>query len=95
MTTKDLVDTVAAWEMSIGLIAKAPKDECTVDLTPRRLQQFKIKAGDTFKWSNNSGGKELQSGMVTADKHGLITLEKLTVTQAGNCIKIAKKGWAE
>jgi len=22
-------------------------------------------------------------------------LEKLTVTQAGNCIKIAKKGWAE
>jgi pimeloyl-ACP methyl ester carboxylesterase len=81
--TKDIVDTAAAWEMTIGLIARAPKDECTVDLTPRRLQQFKVKAGETLKWTSTSGGKEVQSGSVTADKYGLVTIEGIKVTKAG------------
>jgi hypothetical protein len=88
--TKDIVDTAAAWEMSIGLIAKAPKDECTVDLTPRRLQQFKVKAGEQVKWTSTSGGKEVQSGVVTVDKHGLATIERLKVVKAGNRIRIVR-----
>ena len=44
--TKDIVDEAVAWETTVGLIDKAPKDGCTVDLTPRRLQKFEVKAGE-------------------------------------------------
>lgn len=88
--TKDIVDQPGAWEMTVAIMDKAPKDECTVDLTPRRLQQFTVKAGDTFTWSNNNAGKEVQSGTGIADTHGLITIEGLKVAKAGNRVRLAK-----
>lgn len=88
--TKDIVDEAATWEMTVGLIDKTPKDECTVDLTPRRLQTFKVKPGDKVKWSNESGGAKVQSGEVTADQHGLITIEGLKVVKAGNRVRMVR-----
>jgi pimeloyl-ACP methyl ester carboxylesterase len=81
--TTDVVDTPKSWEMTLKLTDKAPKDTCSVDVTPRRLQQFKVKAGTTVAWTSSSGGKQVQSGKATADKHGLITIEGLTVAKAG------------
>lgn len=88
--TKDIVDEAVAWETTVGLIAKAPKEGCTVDLTPRRLQKFEVKAGDQAKWASTSDGKEVQSGTVTADKYGLLTIEGLKVTKAGVRVRIAR-----
>jgi hypothetical protein len=89
--TKDIVDTAEAWEMSISLIAKAPKDECTVELTPRRLQLFKLTAGETLKWTSTSGGAEIQSGTLTVDQHGLATIPDLKVMKAGNRIRLSRR----
>ena len=87
--TTNIVDAAAAWEMTVALAPKAPKDECTVDLTPRRLQAFKVKAGATFKWTNTNGGREVQSGVVTADANGLVTIEGLNVTKSGSRVRLA------
>lgn len=91
--TEGIVDEVDKWEMRVGLINNAQKDSCTVDLTPRRLQKFKIKPMEAFKWKNISlkDKKEIQSGTVIADKYGLVTVEKLIVEKGdGNRIKIFK-----
>lgn len=90
--TKDLVDEADKWEMTVGLVEKAPKPDCTVDLTPRRVQKFKVKPGEKMKWSNVSlaDNKEIQTGEATADQHGLLTIEKLTVSKGKNRIKLSR-----
>jgi hypothetical protein len=88
--TDSVVDTPDRWEMTVALTTKAPNEKCTVDITPRRLQKFKAKPGEKFKWSNTSGAGQSQAGEVTADKWGLVTLQKVTVTKAGNRIVISK-----
>jgi len=88
--TKDIVDRPDRWELTVGLIEKAPRDECTVDITPRRLQQFRAAPGQTVKWTNTSpaDGKQIQSGEATADRWGLVTLDKVRVTKGKNRISI-------
>ena len=88
--TDNIVDEADRWEMTVYLVANAPKDECTVDLTPRRVQKFSVTPGRKFKWTNTSvkESKELQSGAVVADKWGLVTLEKLTVTKGANRVRL-------
>jgi len=88
--TDDLVDSEEAWEMTVGLIAKAPKDECTVDVTPRRRQKFKPEPGAKLKWTNKAGGREVQSGEATVDENGLFTLDKVKVTKGKNRISVKK-----
>ena len=63
------------------LIPKAPQDTCTVDITPRRLQQLKAEPGQKLPWSNKAvgTGEVVQKGTATADRWGLITLEKVMV----------------
>ncbi|MDH4240041.1 MAG: hypothetical protein OEW48_10800 [Phycisphaerae bacterium] len=86
--TETIVDTPARWEMTIALNEKAPEDQCTVDITPRRLQQFKRQPEQKFRWTNSSGGKKIQSGEVTTDKWGLITLRSVNVTKTSSRIVI-------
>jgi hypothetical protein len=76
--------------MTMGLIEKSPQEECTTDLTPRRLQKFKVRPGDKVKWSNVSSAKEVQTGEATVDEHGLITIKSLKITKDKNRIKITK-----
>ena len=89
--TDDVVDKPDRWEMTVYLAGGkrgAPADRCTVDITPRRCQKFKAKPGDKLKWTNTSlaDNKVVQSGTATADKYGLVTLEKVTVTKSANRI---------
>jgi pimeloyl-ACP methyl ester carboxylesterase len=90
--TDNIVDKVARWEMTIGLIGQAPRDTATVDITPRRRQQFNAKQGDRFTWTNTSlrSNEAIQSGQVVADQWGLIKLEKVLVGKSKNRISITK-----
>lgn len=88
--TNCIVDTDTAWEMTISLIDKAPKGECTVAVTPRRLQRFKVNPGEKVKWSNQSQNKEVQSGNITVDRYGLITIDKIVVSKTQNRLRLAK-----
>lgn len=89
-TYTDLVDEGDRYEITVYLHEKAPRDECTTDITPRRLQKFKTKAGEKVKWRNTllSGGTEVQSGEATADKWGLMTLTGVKLTKEKHRIAI-------
>ena len=88
--TEDVVDRADRWEMTVELIDKAPKDLCTVDITPRRLQQLKPKPGQQLKWTNTPLGRDrqVQAGQVTADRYGLITLKAVRVSKGENRIVV-------
>jgi len=83
---KDSVDEKDRWEMTVYVISSCPENSCTVDITPRRCRKFKPKPGDKFKWTNTAikDNKELQSGTVTADRWGLVTMKRVIVTK-GRC----------
>jgi pimeloyl-ACP methyl ester carboxylesterase len=66
-----VVDEPGKWSAKIS--NERCKGEMTVDVTPRRCQKFKAKAGEKFNWSSSLGDK----GSVTADKNGLVTITKL------------------
>ncbi len=95
----NVTDEPDKWEMTIWLMGASPKDECTVDITPRRCQKFRAKPGEKFHWTNAKasrfvgaveGGQGTHSGTVTADKWGLVTLPKVTITKARSRIMIAR-----
>ncbi len=93
--TDDVVDEPGRWEMTVFLAERkrgAPGEECTVDVTPRRLQKLKIKPGQTFTWTNTSveDGKEVQQDTAVADKWGLVTLRKVKVTKAKNRLRLVR-----
>jgi len=84
--TLDVVDTPDRWEMTVGLIARAPQDSCQVDITPRRVQRFKPAAGTQVGWTNRdlaNDGTTL-SGTVAVDELGLISLPAAKVGKSKN-----------
>jgi pimeloyl-ACP methyl ester carboxylesterase len=90
--TRDIVDTPDRWEMTVGLSDRAPQDSCTVDISPRRVQQFTPAAGAQVHWTNRSFaplGATL-SGTAVVDKRGLITLPDAKVGKGQNRITIEK-----
>ncbi|HVR85342.1 MAG TPA: prolyl oligopeptidase family serine peptidase [Planctomycetota bacterium] len=79
------VDEVGRWSLELKLGRKAPRAECTVDVTPRRTFQFRTPAGTKASWRNLSDqGEEIQAGVVTADAWGRVTIPGVTVTTSGN-----------
>ena len=87
--TKTIADEPGRWEMTIWVDGSAPLPDCTVDLTPRRCQKFRLPAGADFKWENvNETGGVLASGAGKADKHGLATVGGLKITKARHRIRI-------
>jgi hypothetical protein len=85
------VDTVDRLEMTVALMDKAPAQVCTVDITPRRVQQFHAVPGTVLYWKNiDIRGHVIQNGQIIADAHGLITLEKITVSRQKNKLVISK-----
>ena len=91
--TSDVVDKPDRWEMTVYLVDKAPKDECTVHITSRRVQQFKLKPGEKVAWTNTvaSGGTAVQSGTAAADALGLVTLEGVRVGKGKNRVSAVRK----
>ena len=64
----DIVDQPQQW--SVRLSNRLAQGRMTVDVTPRRLQQFLLAPGEQVSWSNSTGG----SGVATADAWGLLTI---------------------
>jgi len=94
------VDEPGRWEMTVWLFAGdergrygAPADSCTVDVTPRRYQEFKATPGGRFRWTHARLGdnKVLASGIALADKWGLVTVPRLTVSREKSRITIVVK----
>jgi len=79
--TGEIVDEPDRWSVVVYLIERAPAERATVDVTPRRLQAFRPGAGKKYSWTAISleGGRLLQRGQVTADRWGLLTLERVEV----------------
>jgi hypothetical protein len=69
----DVVDEPGRW--SVKLSNDLAKAEMTVDVTPRRRQQFKPKPGETFRWTNAAGGE----GETAADQWGLVTITRVRI----------------
>ena len=90
--TENIVDRPDGWEMTVGLVDKAPKDHCTVSITPRRLQNLKPVRGEKFRWTNTPVGsdKAIQSGEIVADNSRLLTIPQVTVTKGKNRVAIRK-----
>ena len=89
--TADIVDEPGRWEMTVALTDAAPAGECTAAVTPRRLQRFKAKPGETFAWTSADDGKAVQRGKVTADRWGLLTVENVKITKGGNRLRIERQ----
>lgn len=51
----------------------------TTDVTPRRLQSFKIKAGKAYNWKIEQGGHLITSGTASADDQALLTITQVKV----------------
>lgn len=64
---QDLKDEEKQW--SVKLSNDLANEDMTVDVTPRRCQQFKLKPGTEVKWSSGE-----QQGKSTADANGLLTI---------------------
>ena len=84
-----LVDEPTRWEITLYLRDDCPYPTLTTDLTPRRCQKFKAAPGQAFKWTNRSDDKEVQSGTVAADQHGLITIKTVKVTKGKNRLRVS------
>ena len=66
----------------------------TSDVTPRRTTRFRPKPGQRFRWENvpldaRSRDKH-QSGQVTADEHGLVTIPQVNFGRSPSRLKIRK-----
>jgi predicted esterase len=79
---KNIADTTDKLEMSIFLVS--PKDlktsfeipkTASADISLRRVQNLKVKPGETFKWTFGSA-----KGSVKADQAGIITIKGLKIS---------------
>jgi len=64
------------YEVEIYLLDEAPQDSATVTITPRRLQNLVHTSGTSYNWIFG-----VQSGTVTADENGLLTINGLQMSK--------------
>jgi hypothetical protein len=90
---KGQVDRADRWGMTVWLIASCPEDACTVDITPRRCKRFRPREGERFRWTNTpqAGDAPIQTGTVTTDRWGRITLRRVQVTKGRHRIAIERR----
>ena len=95
---KNLKDTAATFEMDLRLVTAdelktsvaIPKATET-DVSLRRLQQFKPEPEKSYAWKLTRAGETLQSGTLTADAHGLLTVTKLTISDQPARLEISTR----
>jgi len=87
-----IIDQPARYEIVVKLRPFARQDEATADITPRRLQQFKIKPGQQFTYSVKPIDSEeiMASGNGKADQYGHVTIPKAPLSKAGMRLAILK-----
>jgi hypothetical protein len=81
-----IVDEEGRWSLVLHVNRKAPADEGVADVTPRRCRKFKPKPGTKVAWWNRAlaGDRDFQSGEVTADEWGLVTVPQVRVRRGGS-----------
>jgi hypothetical protein len=86
------VDMAGKYEVLIKWTLEAEKLPVTVDVTPRRLQAFKLKPGDKITATNvGADGAEVQREALTVDEWGLVTFRGFQVTgAAGNRLALTR-----
>ncbi|NLE37337.1 MAG: hypothetical protein GX621_04865 [Pirellulaceae bacterium] len=85
---KTLEDTPARFAIELRLVrpdelncpVEMP-EHSTVDVTPRRLQQFRVDANGEYAWELRRQGKVVASGTLRADAAGLLTVPRVTITR--------------
>ena len=70
---KDPLDEPDRWAVTFSNVLA--RDPMTVDVTPRRAQQFRLRPGEVLRWTTAAGA----SGEVTVDRWGLVTVEKVAI----------------
>lgn len=83
LTWEEPIDTAERYEVLIKWTLEPQKLPVTVDVTPRRLQTFRLKPGETVKSTNVAAdGTKVQEQTLTVDESGLLTLKGFQVTSA-------------
>ncbi|MEI6502105.1 MAG: alpha/beta hydrolase-fold protein, partial [Armatimonadota bacterium] len=78
------VDEAGKYEVLVKWGLEADKLPVTVDVTPRRVQRFKVKPSQKVTAVNvDAEGKEIQRAELVADESGLVTWKGFRVTGAG------------
>lgn len=87
------VDEAGRYEVTVKWSLEADKLPVAVDITPRRLQAFKLKPGEAVSAANlDAEGKEVQRLELTADGGGLVTVKQFRITSAaGNKLVLTRK----
>jgi hypothetical protein len=85
------IDTASLWTIALRTTDGGSQ---TVDVTPRRRQQFVVTPGAVYHWENRrlSDNVLLQSGTVVADSAGLITAPAVQVNAAGVRLSFSPAG---
>jgi hypothetical protein len=87
---KDVKDEPGSFQITIT------GGDSTFDLTPRRLRQFNIQAGEKVQWSaacappKTSSAPALQEGQTSAGANGQVTLTALRMSGGFMAIKITR-----
>jgi subtilase family protein len=83
-----IVDTPPQFGMTFQSLAA----DTTVNVTIRNAQQFRPSPGQSVTWSNvrASNGQTLQSGTVSADGRGLVTVPGLQILAAGSRLTLSR-----
>jgi poly(3-hydroxybutyrate) depolymerase len=79
-------DEADGWSVEISnALAQSPM---TVDVTPRRCQKFKPRAGESIRWAVSTGeaGSTATSGTAKADTAGLVTIPRVVILPGGQAI---------
>ena len=80
------LDSDTFWQISLRTTDETSR---TVDVTPRRTQQFRLPPGAVANWQNRRAADnvQIQAGTAVADAAGLVTASNVTVGAGGNRIR--------
>jgi len=67
-------------------------ETATADVTPRRLQQFKVEPGASYAWQLVQEGRTIASGKVSPDLAGLLTIPRVALTTAPSELSVKRDG---
>jgi S-formylglutathione hydrolase len=89
---ESIVDRSDRWEISLRLPPHCPADSATAQVTPRRLQQFRPVAGESYAWSvSDASGHTRLAGKVTADQFSLVTVPGVPLGKENRRLVIRKE----
>jgi hypothetical protein len=87
-----VVDEAERWSLVLRL-TKDPPRQCTVDVTPRRCQKFRLRPGTRVAWRVLAlDGAEIHAGEAAADEWGLVTAPRVRVRREGVKLEMRVKG---